>query len=306
MNNTVAPEERLSADDLLIFARVAELGSFTAAAERLGRPKSTVSRRVSALEEQLGERLLMRTTRQMHLTDFGHVLLEHAQTVAHEVSAAWALSEERKLEPGGRLRVSIPSDFANLFLVEMLAAFSDMHPRVSLELDLSARRVDLLAEGFDLAVRIGDLTDDALLVGRKLTHMQGGLYASPDYIRKHGMPVQPDDLLQHQALHLRTARGQVLPWQLSRGHQQWSSETTGRIHANTPELLMHLACNHAGIVGLPHNFARLQVVAGRLQPVLPDWQLPGVDVWAVFPGRRLLPAKTRAFIDMLVAALKEQ
>lgn len=306
MNNTVAPGERLSADDLLIFARVAELGSFTAAAERLGRPKSTVSRRVSALEEQLGERLLMRTTRQMHLTDFGHVLLEHAQTVAHEVRAAWALSEERKLEPGGRLRVSIPSDFANLFLVEMLAAFSDMHPRVSLELDLSARRVDLLAEGFDLAVRIGDLTDDALLVGRKLTHMQGGLYASLDYIRKHGMPVQPDDLLQHQALHLRTARGQVLPWQLSRGHQQWSSETTGRIHANTPELLMHLACNHAGIVGLPHNFARLQVVAGRLQPVLPDWQLPGVDVWAVFPGRRLLPAKTRAFIDMLVAALKEQ
>lgn len=305
MNNIVAPEEQLSADDLLIFARVAELGSFTAAAERLGRPKSTVSRRISALEEQLGERLLMRTTRQMHLTDFGHALLEHAQMVAHEVSAAWALSEERKLEPSGRLRVSIPSDFANLFLVEMLAAFSSLHPQVNLELDLSARRVDLLAEGFDLAVRIGDLSDDALLVGRKLTRMGSGLYASPDYLRSHGLPQHPDDLLQHQALHLRTARGQLVAWQLGNGQEHWDKDTAGRVHANTPELLMHLACNHAGIVGLPHRFAELQVKSGQLQQVIPDWQLPEVDVWAVFPGRRLLPAKTRAFIEMLVAALKE-
>ncbi len=305
MNNIVASEEQLSADDLLIFARVAELGSFTAAAERLGRPKSTVSRRISALEEQLGERLLVRTTRQMQLTDFGRALLEHAQQVVQEVSAAWALSEQRKLEPSGRLRVSIPSDFANLFLVEMLAAFASLHPQVSLELDLSARRVDLLAEGFDLAVRIGRLADDSLLVARRLAHMRAGLYASPGYLRSHGVPAQPDDLLQHQTLHLRNARGQLLPWQLSRGQQQWEQEVAGRIQANTPELLMHLACNDAGIVALPHRFAQHLVHSSRLQPVLPDWQLPGADVWAVFPGRRLLPAKTRAFIDMLVVALKE-
>ncbi|TDQ37242.1 LysR family transcriptional regulator [Thiopseudomonas denitrificans] len=304
MNNIVASGEQLSADDLLIFARVAELGSFTAAGERLGRPKSTISRRISALEEQLGERLLMRTTRQMHLTDFGRVLLEHAQQVAHEVSAAWALSEQRKLEPSGRLRVSIPSDFANLFLVEMLAAFSSLHPQVSLELDLSSRRVDLLAEGFDLAVRIGQLTDDALLVGRKLAHMGNGLYASPEYLRNHAELLHPDDLQQHQTLQLRSASGQVVPWQLINDAQQWTGEMNGRIQANTSELLMHLACNDAGIVALPHSFVRQLVQSGRLQQVLPDWRLKGADVWAVFPGRRLLPAKTRAFIEMLVVALK--
>jgi DNA-binding transcriptional LysR family regulator len=304
MNNIVAVDRQLSADDLLIFARVAELGSFTAAAERLGRPKSTISRRISTLEEQLGERLLVRTTRQMHLTEFGRALLEHAQQVAQEVNAAWALSEQRKLEPSGRLRVSIPSDFANLFLVDMLAAFSSLHPRVILDLDLSARRVDLLAEGFDLAVRIGDLADDALLVGRKLAHMGRGLYASADYLRSQGFLAQPDDLLQHQTLQLSNTAGNLVQWQLECGEQKWHGEMTGNIQSNTPELLMHLACNHAGIVALPHCFARQSVQAGRLQQVLPDWQLSGVDVWAVFPGRRLLPAKTRVFIDMLVMALK--
>lgn len=306
MDSIVSSEQQLSADDLLIFARVAELGSFTAAAGRMGRPKSTLSRRISALEEQLGERLLIRTTRHMSLTDFGHALLEHAQQVVQEVSAAWALSERRKLEPSGRLRVSIPGDFANVFLVEMLAAFAALHPAVELELDLSSRRVDLLAEGFDLAVRIGDLDDDGLLVGRKLAQMGSGLYASTEYVRNHGVPTAPADLAGHQALHLRSSSGQLMPWNLQCGELRWSGTVAGRIQANTPELLMHLACQHAGIVALPHSFARPGVQSGQLQAVLPDWQLPGADVWAVFPGRRLLPAKTRAFIDMLLVALQQR
>lgn len=306
MDSIVSSEQQLSADDLLIFARVAELGSFTAAAGRMGRPKSTLSRRISALEEQLGERLLIRTTRHMSLTDFGHALLEHAQQVVQEVSAAWALSERRKLEPSGRLRVSIPGDFANVFLVEMLAAFAALHPAVELELDLSSRRVDLLAEGFDLAVRIGDLDDDGLLVGRKLAQMGSGLYASTEYVRNHGVPAAPADLAGHQALHLRSSSGQLMPWNLQCGELRWSGTVAGRIQANTPELLMHLACQHAGIVALAHSFARPGVQNGQLQAVLPDWQLPGADVWAVFPGRRLLPAKTRAFIDMLLVALQQR
>lgn len=306
MDSIVSSEQQLSADDLLIFARVAELGSFTAAAGRMGRPKSTLSRRISALEEQLGERLLIRTTRHMSLTDFGHALLEHAQQVVQEVSAAWALSEHRKLEPSGRLRVSIPGDFANVFLVEMLAAFAALHPAVELDLDLSSRRVDLLAEGFDLAVRIGDLDDDGLLVGRKLAQMGSGLYASTEYVRNHGVPAAPADLAEHQALHLRSSSGQLMPWNLQCGELRWSGTVAGRIQANTPELLMHLACQHAGIVALPHSFARPGVQSGQLQAVLPDWQLPGADVWAVFPGRRLLPAKTRAFIDMLLVALQQR
>lgn len=305
MSNIVAVKEQLLADDLLIFARVAELGSFTAAGERLGRPKSTVSRRISALEEQLGEQLLIRTTRQMRLTDFGRALLEHAQQVVQEVEAVQALSEQRKLEPAGRLRVSIPGDFAHLFLVDMFAEFAALYPAVSLDVNLSSRRVDLVSEGFDLAVRMGVLADDALLVARKLADMDAGLYASPDYLQKMGRPQQPEDLQEHKLLRLRASSGQLLPWRLQRGEQEWSTDRAGSLQANTPELLMHLAARGAGIVGLPHGFACAAGQIGRLERVLPDWQLPATPVWAVFPGRRLLPAKTRAFIDMLVAALKD-
>lgn len=293
---------QLSADDLMIFAQVAASGSFTAAAEAMDKPKSTISRRISALEEQLNERLFVRTTRQMHLTDFGHALLEHAQQVTHEVSAAWALSEQRKQVPSGRLRVSIPSDFANLFLVEMLAAFSNLHPQVKLELDLSSRRVDLISEGFDLAVRIGQLPEDSLLVARKLAQLGRGLYASKAYLQEHGMPTQPQDLLKHRTLLLRSGNA-ASNWQLSHADGQWSEQLAGKIEANTPELLMHLACNAAGIVALPHCFAKQKLQQGKLQQVLPDWELTTTDIWAVFPGRRLLPAKTRAFIEMLVTAL---
>ncbi len=294
---------QLSADDLIIFAHVAASGSFTAAADTLDRPKSTISRRISALEEQLNERLFVRTTRQMRLTDFGHALLEHAQQVAHEVSAAWALSEQRKHVPSGRLKVSIPSDFANLFLVDMLAAFTSTHPQVSLELDLSTRRVDLISEGFDLAVRIGELPDDSLLVARKLAQMRRGLYASAEYLREHGEPLQPEELLQHQALHLRSNSPQQASWQLQNRQQQWQGRVTSRISADTPELLMRLACNGAGIVALPHCFVRQKIQQRKLRQVLPQWELASASVWAVFPGRRLLPTKTRAFIDMLVNAL---
>ena len=143
--------EQFEPNDLLIFARVAEVGSFSRAADRLGLPKSTVSRRIALLEERLGERLMLRTTRRLTLTDFGEQLLEHARQVAVEVDAARALAEHRQARPSGRLRVSMPSDFANLLLADMVAAFIALHPEVTLELDLSPRRVDLLGESFDIA-----------------------------------------------------------------------------------------------------------------------------------------------------------
>ena len=305
MSNIVPSSEQLSADDLLVFAHVAQLHSFTQAANRLGRPKSTVSRRITALEEQLGERLFVRTTRRMTLTEFGEQLLEHAQQITAEVQAAWALSEQRKVQPSGRLRVSIPSDFVNLFLVDMLAAFVALHPEVSLELDLSARRVDLLGEGFDLAVRMGALPDDALLTARRLSVFSSGLYAAPEYLLRQGEPLQPDDLQQHQAVRLLTRTGEPATWHLRNGAKQWQGVPLGRLSANSPELLMRLACTGVGIVEIPHQFALTSVQAGHLRPVLSSWSAPEHIAWAVFPGRRLMPAKTRAFIDMLHAALNE-
>lgn len=203
--------------DLLIFARVAELGSFSQAAVRLGLPKSTVSRRVAALERLMGERLLLRTTRRQSLTEFGLQLLEHARQVVAELEAVHSLREQRRAAPSGRLRVSMPSDLVNLLLAEHLATFATLHPAITLELDLSPRRVDLLGEGFDVVLRMGELPDDNLLVATRLAVFAHGLFASPEYLREHGEPQHPDELAGHTALRLMRSNGEPAVWPLRRG-----------------------------------------------------------------------------------------
>ena len=293
----------LEPNDLLVFARVAELGGFSRAAQRLGLPKSTVSRRIAALETRLGERLLLRTTRRQTLTEFGQLLLEHARQVAAEVDAVLALRDLRQAAPSGRLRVSMPSDFANLLLGDMLAAFVALHPGIALELDLSPRRVDLIGEGYDVAIRLGELPDDALLAARQLTLFANGLYAAPAYLAEHGDPAEPDELLRHQAVRLLGGSGEPMRWTLRRGERVWEGLPPGRVTANSPELLLRLARAGAGIAAVPDYFAQRGLQRGELRRVLPDWCPPPHPAWAVFPGRKLMPARTRAFIDMLLAAL---
>jgi len=290
-------------NDLLIFANVAELGSFSRAAERMGLPKSTVSRRLAALEQRLGERLLLRTTRRQSLTEFGQQLLEHARQVASEVEAVTALSERRQATPSGRLRVSMPSDFANLLLADTLAAFIALYPAIQLELDLSPRRVDLLGEGFDVVLRMGNLPDDASLAARRLADFSFGLYAAPDYLAEHGAPAEPDDLVRHDAIRMLQNNGEAATWMLAKGDQHWHGLPPGRVSANAPELLIKLACAGAGIAAAPDYFAAPEVRRGALRRVLPDWCLPSHSAWAVFPERKLMPIKTRVFIDMLQTAL---
>lgn len=295
--------KQLDPNDLLIFARVAEAGSFSRAAERLSLPRSTVSRRVAWLEECLGERVLLRTTRRLALTEFGEQLLAHAQQVAVEVDAATALSEHRQALPSGRLRVSLPADVANLLLTDMLAAFMAMHPNVSLELDLSPRRVDLLGEHVDVAVRVGSLPDDSLLAARRLADVANGLYAAPGYLTERGEPGDPDDLARHDAIRLLGRNGEPVAWTLSRQGVTRELHPPARATANSPETLMRLAIAGAGIALVPDYFAVAALQRSELRRVLPEWCPPSHTVWAVFPGRRLMPAKTRAFIDMLHAAL---
>ena len=297
-------ETGIDPNDLLIFARVAELGSFSRAAERLGLPKSTVSRRLAALEQRMGERLLLRTTRRQTLTEFGLQLLEHARQVVAELDAVGVLREQRQAAPSGRLRVSMPGDFANMVLVESLAAFMALHPAITLELDLSPRRVDLLGEGFDVAVRMGELADDALLVASKLAVFTHGLYASPDYLAAHGDPQTPDDLAGHVAVRLLRGNGEPAGWTLMQGEQRWTGVPAGRVSANSPEMLIRLASAGAGIAAVPDHYAVADVRAGALRRVLLAWDMPTSTAWAVYPGRKLMPAKTRAFVDMLQVALR--
>lgn len=290
----------LDPNDLLLFARVVAEGSFSRAAQRLHMPKSTLSRRLSGLETQLGERLLLRTTRKLTVTDFGHSVLQHAQQVDAEVEAALALTQHRQIQPSGRLRVSMPADFANEMLTDLMARILHQFPAISLEMDLSPRRVDLIGENFDLAIRMGNLPDDASLAARKLAVFQLGLYAAPSYLQTYGTPAEPEALMEHQSLRLLARNGEPEIWSLIRGNEKWQGIPPGRVNANSPETLTRLALAGAGVTMLPHYFAAHYVHGGRLLQILGDWQLPDVTAWAVFPGRRLMPARTRVFLDALV------
>ncbi|MYN42516.1 LysR family transcriptional regulator [Duganella sp. FT109W] len=288
--------------DLLLFARIVECGSFSLAAERVQLPKSTVSRRITLLEGKLGERLLQRTTRKLVLTEFGASLLEHAQKVADETEAAGALAQHRQVAPSGLLRVSMPADFANVAVGAVLAQFMDRYPAISLELDLSPRRVDLVAEGFDVAIRMGTLPDDASLAARRITFSSWALYASPRYTNLRGLPEHPDDLYKHDLLSLPPRVNGLIRWNLTRGKVEWSRDLPVRLLANSPELLVRMAATGIGIGSSTEAVARPYLQRGELVRVLPEWAFPQVTGWAVFPGRRLMPAKTRVFIDMLQAA----
>jgi DNA-binding transcriptional LysR family regulator len=287
--------------DLLLFARIVECGSLSQAAERVRLPKSTVSRRLSLLEAQLGERVLQRTTRKLVLTEFGESLLEHARKVAEETEAAGALAQHRQQAPNGLLRVSMPADFANSHMSRLLPDFMNKYPAITIDLDLSPRRVDLVAEGFDVAIRMGALPDDASMAARPVMVSTWGLFASPSYAQLRGLPEHPDDLFRHDLLSLPRAVNGMTRWTLTRGKTVWERDVPIRMRANSPELLSRLAVAGLGIATCTDEYAGPFLKKGELVRILPDWGSPQVTGWAVFPGRRLMPAKTRAFLDMLEA-----
>jgi len=298
----------IDAQDLLLFARVVAAGSFSAAAERVGLPKSTLSRRISALEATLGERLLQRTTRQLHLTDFGAHMLAHAQAVTEQVDDATALAAHRQHQPSGRLRVSMAADMAQHAFGDMLARFVAEYPALTLELDLSPRRVDLVGEGIDVAVRVGALADDASLAARRLGLFTTGLYAAPDYLARHGPITAPTQLAGLHGLITGPLDAEPRPWVLQHADgRRWQGQPATSTRANSPDLPMRLARAGVGVTGLPDFYLEAAAAAGAppppgaLQRVLPEWALPPVPVWAVFPGRRLLPTRARLFIDALAA-----
>ncbi len=290
----------LDANDLILFAHLMEAGSFARAAQRTGLPKSTLSRRITTLETTLGERLVTRTTRRLTITEFGERILEHARKLLDETEAATAMAQHAQLRPRGLLRVSLPPDFMDMDLTPVLLQFATNYPEVRVELDLSPRRVDLLAERFDLAVRVANkLPDDATLVARKLCDMRIHLYASPAYLQRYGEPKAPGDLLDHVCLRLISSSGEAQSWRLSGNSGHWEGSPSGPLSSNSIGLQRELAIHGMGIVGLADYLVIQSLAQGLLKRVLPQWELPSMTIWCVTPGRRLLPSRTLAFIDML-------
>lgn len=289
----------ISADDYILFATIADQESMVRAAEHLGMPKATVSRRLTNLEAALGQRLLLRTTRRLTLTEFGQEFLDHCRRVAEEVATAQDFVRSHDVQPHGRLRISMPDDYAKHNLSRALATFIEAYPEIQLDLDLSSRLVDLIGERFDLAIRMGNLENDSTLVARKIDEQHFGLYASPIYLSLHPSPKHPDELLQHVAVRLLSDHGDSIPWKLSRGKALWEGVPSGRLALNSIGLIQQFLLDGAGIGALPDRFAQEHVNMKRLVRILPEWCLPSVPAWAVMPMRRYLPAKTRAFIEHL-------
>jgi DNA-binding transcriptional LysR family regulator len=293
-------QTNLSADDYILFATIVEQQSMVRAADYLSMPKATVSRRLNNMESALAQKLLIRTTRRLTLTDFGQEFLEHCRRVAEEVAAAQDFVRSQESKPHGRLRVSMPGDYARQHFSRAIATFIGSYPEIQLDLDLSSRRVDLITERYDLAIRMGDLSDDATLIARKIDEQHFALYASPIYLALNPAPLHPDDLAYHQAVRLLSDRGTAVPWTLQNGKETWEGTPPGRLTLNSPDLIQQLLLlDGVGIAALPCSFVADDVREGRLVRVLPLWSLPAVPAWAVMPMRRYLPAKTRAFLTHL-------
>jgi DNA-binding transcriptional LysR family regulator len=292
-------QKNISADDYILFVAIIEQESMVRAAEHLGMPKATVSRRLTNLEAALGQRLLLRTTRRLTLTEFGQEFLDHCRRVAEEVASTRDFVRSQEMKPRGRLRVSMPGEYAIQNFSRAFATFIETYPEIQLELDLSSRRVDLIGERFDLAIRMGTLDSDATLVARKIDEQSFGLYASPIYLALHPAPKHPDDLEHHAAVRLLSARGSAVPWKLMRGKAVWEGVPPGRLTLNSLDVIQQLILDGAGIGALPDRFAAEDVRLKRLVRVLPEWCLPAVPAWAVMPMRRYLPAKTRTFLAHL-------
>jgi DNA-binding transcriptional LysR family regulator len=286
---------------MAVFVRVAEQGSFSTAAQQLGLSKSAVSKHVAALEERLGVRLLNRTTRRLAVTEVGAVYRDYCARVVQEVEEADLTASQHSIEPRGRLKVNAPMTFGFLHLVPLLPEFLARHPALEVELTLDDRIVDLLDEGFDLAVRIGRLADSSL-VARRLAGTRFLCVAGPAYLARAGTPATPADLARHNCLRY-SYRRQPDDWSFSRGTEQVTVRVAGNLQANNGDALRAAARAGLGIVYLPDFIIGDDLESGELIQLLADWEAPEIPIHAVFPPQRHPSAKLRAFVDFLALRL---
>jgi len=282
-------------NELLVFTRVVQAGSFTAAARRLKMPKSSVSRKVSDLEERIGARLLHRTTRKLGLTDAGRIYFERAAPIVSDIEQVDQAVGELQAAPRGLLRVTAPLSFA--LIGPMVAAFLERYPDVHVELVCSDRVVNLVEEGFDVAIRAGHLVDSAL-IARRLGAFKRVLVASAGYLKRHGRPKSPADLEKHPCIVFESTPTPTL-WTLHSGEKTIDVRVPARLLANDMDLMLDAARGGIGIAWLPEHLLAVDLARGRLKRVLTDWTSPETPVHAVYPSARHLSPKVFAFVELL-------
>ena len=292
-------------NDLFFFAQVVEHGSFTGAARALGMPKSTVSRRVALLEKRLDTRLLHRTTRRLSLTDIGRVYYSHCQTVLAAADAADEAVLQVHSEPRGLIRVSCPVSLCQSLMVKAVPEFMARYPQVRILLEATNRRVDLVEEGIDVAIRVRTRLEDSSLVLRQFVFSRMVLAAGPGLLETYGTPEHPIDLSRYPTLSLNFVDGRYYFNLESEQHGSLSISHEPSLITDEMLVLREAAIAGQGITALPAFLCHEALASGQLVRVLPEWSLPQGVVHAVYPYRRgMLPA-VRHFIDYLATRLPE-
>jgi DNA-binding transcriptional LysR family regulator len=291
--------ERSSVDilDVIAFVRVVETGAFTRAAERMGISKSILSRRVARLEEQLGARLLTRTAQGAQPTDVGQAYYERASNILVELDAAREIVADAVTQVAGPVRLTAPLSFGTAYLAPALADFAALHPKIDLDISFEDRTVDLVAGGFDMAVRIGNL-QDSRLIARRIAPVRRLLLASSAYLDRAGRPGHPRDLAAHDLL----LYGNSEQWRVRTGDRwEYLRGGTPRLRADNGEMLREAASAGLGICILPSFIAAPAIQSGALELVLPDYPLEEGGLYAVMPPGRATTARIRALVDFLAA-----
>ncbi|HEY4060163.1 MAG TPA: LysR family transcriptional regulator [Kofleriaceae bacterium] len=288
-------------NDIVVFTKVVETKSFTGAAEQLGLPKSTVSRKLAQLEERLGVRLVQRTTRKLALTDVGEAYYQRAARIVADIAAAEQIVTDMQATPRGRLRISAPNDLSAQYLGTIVAEFSSSHPDITVELDATDRVVDLIEESYDLAIRIGPLVESTL-IAKRLASFSSVLVAAPSYLTKRPAPTNVEELEDHEkVLFLPSARMQG--WTLVNGEQTYEFSRPARFSSNNILAAVAATQAGAGVAVLPEFVVGCDIHNKKLIRVLPDWKSQTNEVHAVYPARQNLPPRLSLFLDYLAKSM---
>jgi DNA-binding transcriptional LysR family regulator len=287
-------------EDIRLFLRVLDLGSISAAARTLDLSPAVASQRLKRLEEALGVRLLQRSTRQLKVTPEGAALAERGRPLIEDLEALTGDLRQSVEDVSGTLRLTLPAAFGRQYISPLMPEFLARHPRLRLSMDLSDAMQDLVAEGFDLGLRIGTL-EDSSLVAKRLTDNRRVLCASPDYLERRGVPVTPADLEQHDCLLMVGAKGPRDRWTLiSPDGSETTIRARGPFESNMGEVVRDAVLAGLGISLHSTWHVCEDLKAGRLELVLPDHEIPASAIYAVMPQRRLMLPRVRAFIDYIV------
>jgi DNA-binding transcriptional LysR family regulator len=285
---------------MIFFVEVARALSFTRASQTSGIPIATLSRRVKLMEKRVGVLLFQRTTRRLTLSEPGRRYFERCERIVLDAAAAQEVLKESALRLTGHLRLSMPVEFGLTLIAPIIDEFAQLYPEITIDADLSPRPVNFVDESIDVSIRLGEITDRSLIV-RRVGSAARLFYASPHYLARHGVPVQPKDLAHHECI-LQSYMARPDVWRLISGRNSVDVKVHGRFSTNTVSMTMKFAEQGRGIAALSPPLVRQAFDRGAVRQVLMDWSLPAMPVHVVMTSH-LIPARARAFVDFLANRL---